>query len=262
MKRAEGLKLRGGEGEYLYKYRSLNREGSPGRSAYDRTRDLFLNHRMWLATLQSFNDPFEGRVHISVEAAEAQELAKLRGHLAKIGKIPPEHELRRIIRNTEADLVGRRKGVTRTFGVLSLTANPQSILMWSHYADSHCGICIQLTAVADETTDFVGSAVSIEYAESIPHVNFYTHEDFEFATASILTKARDWEYESEYRIVKPESGYLPMPRGQISGVIFGYRASDDDKQEVCQWVDSLGYPVDAYEAVMNESNYSLDIVST
>ena len=262
MKRAEELKLLGGGGEYLYKYRSLNREGSADRSAFDRTSDVFLNHRMWLATLQSFNDPFEGRVHISVEATDEQKLAMARKHFARIGEIPPEHELRRRIRYMEVDLANIREGVSKTFGVLSLTANPQSILMWSHYADSHCGICLQLRPVAYATTDFVGLANPVEYAESIPHVNFFTHEQLEFAKASILTKARDWEYESEYRIVKPESGYLPMPRGQISGVIFGHRTSDDDKQEVSQWADSLGYPIDTYEAVMDENKYSLDIVST
>ena len=114
MDRADALKVLEGGGECLYKYRSLNREGSPGRSAYDRTRDHFLNHRMWLATLQAFNDPFEGRVHISVEATDAQKLAKARSHFAQIGEIPPEHELRRIVRDVGGSLANHRSTVTGT----------------------------------------------------------------------------------------------------------------------------------------------------
>lgn len=261
MNRNEAQSLPSGEGEYLYKYLSLNRKGSAGGSAFNRTGDIFRNQQMWMATLQSFNDPFEGRVHMSFEATNAQKLANARDHYAKSGVIYSDHELHLKIRELELKYTSQPEWVSKTFGVLSLTANPQSILMWSHYANSHCGICIQLKSVAYETKDLVGMALPVQYDETIPHMNWYTNGSLERATASILTKAQDWKYECEYRIVRNTPGYISIPSGQIAGVIFGQRMSDEDKQEVSQWVNLLDHPVAMYAAIMNENTYSMNIVS-
>ena len=43
---------------------------------------------------------------------------------------------------------GARVAVDRRFGVCALGERADSILMWSHYADEHAGICIEFDTEA------------------------------------------------------------------------------------------------------------------
>ena len=243
----------------LYKYRSLSRDGSKdGRSPFEDTRDIFVNNRMWFATLKSCNDPFEGQVDPSLDATDEQKLRKFQDVPAWSGFVSsnPKAIALREIQEMEDGLRQRREQVKENFGCLSLSAKPDSLLMWAHYADSHRGICIELAPIRD---GFVGRALPVHYSDDIPKVNFYTSNKFEIAKASILTKSTAWSYEEEYRLIEPSYGLKDMPKGQISGIIFGCHTSNDDKKEVREWLSSLKHHVNVYQACMNESSYSLEI---
>ena len=100
--------------------------------------------------------------------------------------------------------------------VLSLTTEPTNLLMWSHYADSHKGICLRYKI--NEIIDQIDTDSSVEYGV-IGNVDYeYERVKFRnirsagkllpfaiceqyFHLKSVFTKYKKWEYEDEYRVV-------------------------------------------------------------
>jgi hypothetical protein len=100
---------------------------------------------------------------------------------------------------------GFRKRGTEKFqedlGVLSLTANGSSLLMWAHYAQSHEGMLVEFRSSKMFTNAEI-LLVPIEYSLNRPSVNIGKsgqHDDFAKRTAPFRVKGRDWQYEAEWR---------------------------------------------------------------
>ena len=118
--------------EILYKYRPLD---AVGRDHTLRT----INHgELWFSSVAQFNDPFEARVLVSMDGddeAWCREFRIARPSNDKIRAMLPE--LERGVRDDAEQL-----------GMFCLSARPDDILMWSHYASSHRGLCAAFTASA------------------------------------------------------------------------------------------------------------------
>ena len=93
-----------------------------------------------------------------------------------------------------------------TFAVTSLnnckvccfSENNDILLMWSHYANKHQGVCIEFDLEKLEDNSFLDSlkAVNINkviYGDIPKNINNLP--------VSLFYKTKDWEYEKEYRIV-------------------------------------------------------------
>ena len=57
-----------------------------------------------------------------------------------------------------------------SMGVFSFAGTPRDILMWSHYAQDHTGVCLRFSAAAHLRV-FVG-AVGVTYSQSYPKLNW------------------------------------------------------------------------------------------
>jgi len=136
------------------------------------------------------------------------------------------------------------------------------ILMWSHYADGHRGICLVFDGKNDKYQRFRQKTACVAYKDSIPEFNFYRDTDErKNARAMMLTKATDWSYEKEWRFINIEGGpgLYHIPPGIISGVILGAKMEEDDKARVTKLVRGLGRDISLQEAVLNDRTYALDI---
>ncbi|WP_188563958.1 DUF2971 domain-containing protein [Hymenobacter frigidus] len=85
-------------------------------------------------------------------------------------------------------------------GVCCFTKDPKNILMWSHYADSHKGLCLKFDVLADPRSFFV--AFKVEYKEEYPIWNHLREAEGQSVTNLLITKASQWAYEQEYRVLK------------------------------------------------------------
>jgi hypothetical protein len=121
------------------------------------------------------------------------------------------------------------------FGVLSLSANPNSVLMWSHYSDSHKGFCIEY--------DF-GVLTYADLRKRLCHPVFYrkkitdatrwlAHTDMAdfnnlFGQFICLIKSDEWQYEKEWRIVHaigPAHANTEIRMPQPSSILLGVHVS-------------------------------------
>lgn len=60
--------------------------------------------------------------------------------------------------------------LSQQIGILCLSEKPDDILMFSHYAKHHTGICLKFEATDD--TEFFGAAQQVNYRSEYPVVDF------------------------------------------------------------------------------------------
>ena len=142
--------------------------------------------------------------------------------------------------------------INKEIGLISLTKNPTSMLMWSHYADAHRGLVIEF----DETDPLIRKSKpskwdgieKIKYVRKRPIVKVHfenpTEEEMsKFGKSLFFKKNRDWEYEKECRVLKPlritektgkfdKEGYeiclISFASKAIKSIILGARTNDQN----------------------------------
>jgi len=110
--------------------------------------------------------------------------------------------------------------------------------MWSHYAESHTGVCFQFS-----NDDFFGRALRVEYYERYPSLSLLP--DGPTVLHAFLTKSHDWSYEDEYRIIAQErgeavaaetlmtdDGFITFPAESLRTVYLGCRMPEANRQIV------------------------------
>lgn len=123
------------------------------------------------------------------------------------------------------------------FSILSLSANPKSKLMWSHYAQSHTGFCIEYDfGSLDYDNIRKRLCCPVLYRSKRTNATRYIakgQKDFNnlFGSYISLIKTNDWAYEQEWRIVHPTgpshaNGLMWMP--SPSAIILGAGATPEN----------------------------------
>ncbi len=87
------------------------------------------------------------------------------------------------------------------YRVYCLGPDVGNLLMWSHYADKHKGICLEFST-RDEV---MCCPLRVEYPQEFPVIRVYSN-DLEDNLRPFLTKADVWKYEHEYRLIAQERG--------------------------------------------------------
>lgn len=235
--------------------------------------DVLTNSRLHCADPGRLNDPWDGRPWFDTSKIEDNDFAQRLASFLFGASVSATH--RELLESVDF----RRKviqGFTRLFGdqVLQrwrfycLTPHPNLTLMWSHYAESHRGICLEF----DATLLPFASAHAVEYFESYP-----AHDILEMPEEKrhkiLLAKSNDWSYEQEFRIIglsdndqlkRPNhplvlrGPYLEIPRHAITGVIVGCEA---DVEAISETILKVSPNLQIKQAVRHPDKYRLEIVN-
>ena len=111
--------------------------------------------------------------------------------------------------------------------IYCLTPHPLSTLMWSHYGGGHTGICLEFHV----GNQLFLRALGVKYSEQYP-VYVLTKMNTPRVLDVLLTKAKCWEYEEEYRLIasarhadgqslKLFGDFLKLPPRSLLSVIVG-----------------------------------------
>ena len=247
---------------HLYRYRSLKGDAAQYVATTIRMSTLYF------APPLSFNDPFDCRAPYDF-TANRQEVER---YFARAG----QRQLPGASRKTRRGIVKERlnayrrdpdikqfvmerhrERVTEEVGMLCLTSKRNDILMWSHYADGHSGICLEF----DTKHEFFGRALPVRYLERRPAINPFRQSYEEMLDAAILTKAQHWEYEDEWRIIEYNSGpgIYGYPPAALTGIILGTRISDSQALEIENLIKQERPPVKLYRAKSDDQLYAVGI---
>lgn len=148
-----------------------------------------------------FNDPFELSPHFTLPDRELieSELRLLSGiSVSRTRQRKVMEGVQQRFRAGELPVVDPQWA--EALGVLCLASSPSDILMWSHYGDSHRGVCVQFHGAFEPFS----CARRVTYSSDRPLVPFRKNLvlDDETAEAILLTKSHHWQYEQEWRVIK------------------------------------------------------------
>jgi len=112
-------------------------------------------------------------------------------------------------------------------------------LMWSHYADSHNGICLKYKFPSEVTTtghdkNYVAYFKDVEY---ISDLKKYSKQDSINTKDAFFAKGKSWKYENELRFLyynpTNRDNHVSLPISNcIEAVYFGVKCSEKDKQTI------------------------------
>ncbi len=244
----------------LYKYRSL--AGTAG----DFTKAIILRSEVYFAKPDELNDPYDCRPHSTIESSAAERRAfwtwvtkgrepnlSRAARRARVAEISTE--MRKRIQREGFDGVAQAAydHNLRDTGVLSLSAEPGSNLMWSHYGDAHRGVCIEFDFEALRPL----CPLPVTYSTDRPSYNM-VRDVTALGELAFLRKSSEWDYEQEWRAVGLWwSGLFRLPAKAVRGVILGARVSADDRQRVEEWVAASGRPLEVRLARFQPRSYAL-----
>lgn len=193
-----------------YKYRANSKMEADGTRLDINT---LLSHQLYAAPLNSLNDPFEASV-----------------------ELPPDD-----IRGNEWVIAVKQSiysaGIFSLFKPSDGESFPSNELMWSHYADSHKGFCIEydldvLCPITSKTFDLISTA-NINYQSNRPVVT--NRDNLDVIIHKVFgTKSKAWEYENEIRLVFGNSGLKPVPVNAIKAIYFGLRMDLKERKQIIE----------------------------
>lgn len=213
----------------IYKYRSIN----------NYSIDLLATSKFYFSSPNNFNDPFDCNWDFKelLSAAKKEDLQTLyQGQFTSI-----------------EDLVSHRVDHFNQSGILCLSRPNCSILMWSHYAENHSGICLgfdfemlaksfQQDCIKGPNEVLYDVAKLGERAEvDIRHnkeINGMNAIEFYVDHSLALLKHKDWKYEQEFRFFSKRPGSFQFSPLALKEVIFGIRTSERDKSRIKGIIES------------------------
>ena len=236
------------------------------------TPNIFDKNEIYFQSPDCFNDPFDSKISTTYLGTEEQRISSLKERWRKgPKKVEKEEDLHsqavEVVRKGEDIPLLLRAGersverIRKRIGIFCMTSEPDNILMWSHYAEAHAGFCLEF----NRANPFFSRAWPIEdedYRPDRPCLNLIEPPDSKKTVEALFTKAIDWKYEHEWRIVDHENGpgVQIYPSDALSGVILGCRISPKNRQRITQWCKVRNPRPALYWAQEKDREFGLDII--
>ncbi|MBK8000857.1 MAG: DUF2971 domain-containing protein [Verrucomicrobia bacterium] len=127
------------------------------------------------------------------------------------------------------------------FGILCLSENHESLLMWAHYAKGHTGFVLEFDP---DQEPFYRERGEVAY---LPDRPTWKRPSRDFDKSIFFTKSPEWRYEKEHRVLRNfteleqhplhgtsgRNGYFAkLPESSIKAVYFGCRMENGTITEV------------------------------
>jgi hypothetical protein len=261
--------------DFLYKFRKVDLE-KPGR-----LEDIIIRSNLFLSSPTSFNDPFDMKPLATAEgdvasllnkidslpapSAKAKRDAKKRARTVwqeqGIDGIAREFKIEEVVQSLFADTgvfcfstIGRKS---------SRDTGPRNTLMWSHYGDSHRGICLQFQVSKDPR--ILRNLVRVSYTDNYPTINWLSSKHHEECLSAATNKHSKWSYEHEWRYVRLNSANTKVQFSPcfLAGIILGAKVDEATITEINRLLtkrQEAGLPpIKKYKAHAEMSSYKIRI---
>ncbi len=158
--------------------------------------------------------------------------------------------------------------------VLCLTEVPDSLLMWSHYADCHSGAVLKFDTCSNGAGYF-SAARPVIYEKQLPGIEQprdlvrrylgLASPETDWMSRQFFTKGAEWAYEKEWRIMatsemRKQGEFISFPQESLSAIYLGCRVTTENIRNVLDLVVDKRYPTDVYVTVKDETEFALSFV--
>jgi len=225
--------------------------------------------RIYFPQPASFNDPFDCAIDFDKEITAADLIQssfltyQARGHSWPAIKEILDQWIQddgTVTKTKQQEMLGvAQEFVDKNaeMGVLSLSETPLSPLMWAHYADMHQGVCLGFARSPANTLGDDDITSPVSYSDIYPRVRFseILKRDGSIHKKIFFTKAREWAYEREWRLLADKGGELKKVPGEVSEVILGCRIAPADSEAIVNICAQRDIVVSDCEAVPGTFQY-------
>ncbi|WAJ72207.1 DUF2971 domain-containing protein [Catenovulum adriaticum] len=152
--------------------------------------------------------------------------------------------------------------------VCCFTTSHKNILFWAHYANSHTGYCIKFK-VNDNPKSIFTNTRKIHYSNDYPTIKFPVFSNLVSLLSIILKKAKNWEYEDEYRSMfspnwplqlENNGSSLSLRNDDISDIYFGMNMKEEDKTKIIELVEAGPFNPNYWDTRICKDSFSLDFI--
>jgi hypothetical protein len=249
----------------FYKYRSMSGD------AEEWVERTVLHDEIYFGPASSFNDPFDLRAVVSLDATPecrrsdflrmsrkfAPELTEEQHAIEADRVMATSFSAEEIALTTGAIQAITNHFVTTRVGVYCVSTKPDDILMWAHYADFHRGVCL----VFDGTLALMAHAQKVAYRHDRAPLNPYEDSQEVMAEKALLTKSEQWKYESEWRLLWPDDGpgVVKFTPANLTGVIIGALAPPSTVEKVRSWRSRRPTPISLFRASADPNRFKINV---
>ncbi len=234
--------------------------------------------QLWFSDPITFNDPYDCNLDVYLEMdfdLMLKHFTDINNHFRKKGHryleeidlkarvnylfINPE-EIKKFSRQTIRSRI-------ESYGVCCFSKKENNLLLWSHYADKHSGVCLKFDVNRDK--DFFYNPYEVQYPAKYPVFNYFRKTDRTLegkisglAQHLLATKSKDWEYEEEVRVVRDGldgayRGLIDIRKDALVEVIFGYKTTDLNINLVKNILRENDYSVLTFKMHLLETSFGL-----
>ncbi len=254
------------------------------RFCADWLKQIMFDRKVHFSNPRNFNDPWDCRPAFNKSILDDSNVYEQ--HVAWFDRVsrkgrdfPTEEEHQKKLARLRSDRAflescidqcsqAMAAGIPERYNVYCLTTHPRNTLMWSHYADRHRGICLEFNC----RNRVFGGALRVEYRDTYP-VFPLSSDGYEGNLLPLLTKAKTWAYEDEYRLIAQEAAiaidhdtlrtknsFLKLPPDALRAVIMGCLIKPSDADEIRSIIESqVGRRVVLKRIVRARDHYELSI---
>jgi len=262
---------------YLYKYKPIN--------CY--LYDILENNRLYLTNPTELNDPFDCRPNISWEGNTKDWERWIEGMYYSLDMKKQLKNNIELLKYDSKKLSEVAINEMKKLLVLCFTEINDNILMWTHYADNHRGVCLAFKTTIEKNMLgilFEDSALKVpihnvrkgfirtmrvNYTIDMPPAYNPLEGDISKAMKFAYTKHIDWSYEKERRITLTtfiaSSNFLNFNKNVLQKVIFGMNTSQKDEKKIREIIErkylSQDNTVEFYKAYPVQGKYKINITN-
>lgn len=215
----------------LFKYRKIDKN----------LLQSLVHSEIFFSGPDRLNDPFDCRVDILKALENA------------ISKAPHQSRVKLEKLRSMSEFFEEVKTDFSKVGVCSFALDLKCSLMWSHYADEHCGLCLTYSfpesffhensgkIIGTDKVDYGINPLSDWFIEVAPNLNSFEEFGISLIKKVLTVKAKSWEYEKEVRMIRRDEGIHTIDKQHLKQVCFGLRTSQSDVALVKTLLDNCGY---------------------
>lgn len=163
----------------------------------------------------------------------------------------------------------KKEEVLKGIGVVCYSETNSNILMWSHYADSHKGLCFEFDSEKKPIKQWKNFKFHPIIYSNERKIDILTDGYVNSFFKLLTTKSLDWNYEKEHRLITMKgSGYQPSQIDSIQSITLGTNFQNNKKEFLDRFIESLESielrrnglsKLKYYKANKNPNNFELEI---
>ena len=233
--------------------------------------DVLRNQTVYCSKAAAFNDPFDCAIPLTVDYDTSDIVAaivrrgikdgdswetirsQIDGELDSKAALSPA--ARKRIEENANNFINENKEM----GILCLTEDPKSVLMWSHYADKHRGACLGFTRTPSNDLGDDDACSPVTYSDVFPSPRFLDilKTDGAVTKQLLYTKALQWAYEKEWRLFTRKGGEKVNIPGTLSRIILGCSAPSEVVNDFKAEAERLAIPI--FQACKVDGMFALSL---